>query len=179
MVTQRGPLPTERTELIREIQSVRFAHTRFQRGYAEDAVDRLLDDVVASLGNSLAQPSVLASRVRGLLLPTTRWRAGYRAAEVDVFRSLVADAVEQLPATGPSQEIQRATPPGTAALPGRERWRDRPRRTMLRWDPGRELLLYTLALVTLWGAAAGSRLLARTEYRQQLADWSREPSVSV
>ena len=87
-----------------DIVLAQFATTRFRPGYDPDEVDRLLDEVVATMRAhaSGADPSGLprASDLASVFFTQTRFRDGYETSEVD-------DLLDRVQATLAALEARR------------------------------------------------------------------------
>lgn len=88
------PLPTDRAELIKRIKKVSFTPTRFRRGYDERAVDDFLDAVIASFSHG--RVPLPPAYIRDQVFAERRFAGGYSVEQVDDFRRVLADAVQQL-----------------------------------------------------------------------------------
>jgi len=81
----------DRSALADELRAARFRTTQFRTGYAEGAVDDLIDMLVGQLGGEVADHEILAT-VQTSRFRTTPARRGYEMADVDALLTRVSSA---------------------------------------------------------------------------------------
>ena len=110
-----GPTPNALVSVLRpeDVRDVRFHATKFRGGYDEETVDDYLDRISSDLrarwavvdagyeqAGSMRAPTLwlTAAAVSAQTFPTTKFRQGYRAEDVDQLMQRVADSLNRLDA---------------------------------------------------------------------------------
>ncbi|GAA2480786.1 DivIVA domain-containing protein [Terrabacter carboxydivorans] len=94
----------DRSTLAEQLRAARFRTTQFRTGYAEDAVDDLVDQLVGQLGMGVADEEILAT-VAASPFPTTTARRGYEMADVDSLLDTVTTALGGTPAPASAHAV--------------------------------------------------------------------------
>ena len=159
VMTQRGPLPTER-RVDRANQEGAVHADEISTGYDEDAVDGLLDDGHGGLASSSTAPSSLRRGFGPRCCPAPASPAATGQSMSTHLETLLQTLSTRCRVHKWRAQIlcRRARTPS-----GKLRWRDRPRRALLRTDVRTSLLALLLLLVSwslvlrfFWSALSGA-----------------------